>query len=156
MQSTDVIPQPRTFAQYRQEQAENPRLTFGPDRAPLYADMRLPAVRSVMESQVGSTWRTIPWNSPTSWNGWIQRPDGIEYPAMTTSGGPAPYSRHSYDDLPVNGRFRDAAWLIPAAISNGIAMHSTFASTEHVSRTEALRVMKGFDRIIKHVTGVRL
>jgi hypothetical protein len=144
---------PRTFAQYRADHA----VMTPAHVAPLVMDLSIPAVRAAHASQQGSTWPTIPWNAPTSWGGWMQLPNGIEYrPAIIVSSEPPAYSRYAWDDLPVNGRFRDAGWLIPAAISNGIATHSTFASTEHVSAREQARVMVGFRRIIKAVTGVRL
>jgi len=123
---------------------------------PIYADPSVPAVRSALDAQQGSTFRTIPVHSPVNWEGWQQTPDGLQFGPAIHSSGPAPYARHGYEDLPVNGRFRDARWLIPAAISNGILMHSTFASTQHVSRSESIRVMRGFTRAIKAVTGVRL
>lgn len=150
--ATSTPMSPRTFAQYCSD-----LVTVTPSGVPpMYADTRVPGVATILAQQAASTWRTIPWNSPTSWNGWVQRPDGIEYPAETSSGGPARYSRIPYEDLPINGRFRDAFWLIPAAIGNGILTESTFASTQHVSPAVSRRVMKGYDRIIKHVTGVRL
>jgi hypothetical protein len=143
---------PRTFAEYRSEM----KTMTPPGVKPLLADMSVHAVQWAINSQVGSTFRTIPWTALTSWNGWQQCPDGIQYsPAIHTS-GPASHARIPYKDLPVNGRFKDAAWLIPAAIGNGIISNSTFASTQHVSSREQRRVMAGYDRIIKATIGIKL
>jgi hypothetical protein len=107
-------------------------------------------------SNIDHNFPTIPWTALSSWNGWQKCPGGIQYwPAVHTS-GPAHHARIPYEDLPINGRFKDARWLIPAAIGNGILLNSTFASTQHVSSREQRRVMAGYDRIIKAVCGVSL
>lgn len=144
---------PRTFQQYRDE--VNARLTFGPARAPLYMDLRVPAVRVAYEQQLGSTWREIPWVSLSSWNQWAQMPDGIKYTPAVHSSGPANHARHYYSDLPTDGKFRDARWLISAAAANGI-MESTFASTQFVSKKKQAEVLAGFSRVIRVITGVKL
>jgi len=130
--------------------------TAPPGVKPLYADLSVSVVQAALAGQQGSTFRTIPWTALTSWNGWQQTPDGLQFSPAVHSSGPAPYARIPYEDLPINGRFRDAFWLIPAAINNGIISNSTFASTEYVSSREQARVMAGYRRIILAVTGVRL
>ncbi len=121
-------------------------MPFTPATVPtLFADTRIPAVRSALTSQQGSTWPEIPWSSPSSWNGWVQRPNGLEYaPAVSTS-GPAPYSRWEWRDLP--NRHKDDWYLVGAAIHNGIMLHSTFSSPS---------VLRGFLRAVKATTGVRI
>lgn len=153
----NTVPTPKPDVKSLSGPASTLIVTTPPHVRPLYADPSVPAVKHALDSQAGSTFRTIPWNSPTSWNDWMQTPDGIQYhPAIIVSSEPPAYARYEWADLPVNGRFRDAEWLIPAAIHNGIYTHSTFASTEHVSRREQARVMAGFRRCIKAVCGVSL
>ncbi len=145
--------QPRALAQYRAGHV----VVTPAHVAPLIVDTRVPAARAAYASQQGSTWPAIPWRAESSWNGWMQCPGGIEYhPVIAVSSQPPAYSRYAWGDLPVNGRYRDAAWLLPAAISNSIITHSTFASTEYASAREQARVIVGFRRIIKAVAGVRL
>jgi len=112
------------------------------DNTPLmFVDPSVPAVRSALASQQGSTWPTIPVNAPSSWNGWRQVPNGLEFgPA-----GGAKYSRWEWRDLP--NKYRDDFYLNAAAIWNGIQLHSTFASPT---------VMTGFSRAIKAMTGVKI
>lgn len=113
--------------------------------APLYADTNVPVVSVIQAQQAASTWRTIPWNSPTSWNGWRQTPDGLEYMPAVTSSGPAKWARHEWAWLP--NRHKDDFYLIGAAAYNTIQVQSTFATPA---------VMRGFLRAVKATTGVRL
>lgn len=115
------------------------------DRRFLYADPAIPIVRAALASQRGSTWPEIPVKSLTSWNGWQHVPAGIQYPAMTSDGGPAKYSRHEWRCLP--DRDKDDFYLVGAATYNGIQANSTFATPA---------VMRGYLRIIKSVCGVSL
>jgi hypothetical protein len=125
-----------------------------PHVAPLFMDLRVPGVATIHTQQQASTWPLIPWKSLVSWQGWTQRPGGLEYgPAIHTS-GPAPYARWAWNELP--NKRKDDWWLLAAASHNSLMLHSTFASTEHVSLAESKRVMSGFRRALKSVTGVRL
>src|SRR5690242_2500926 len=113
--------------------------------APLYADTSVPAVQAALDQQAGSKWPTVPCRAESSWNGWVQRPRGIEYMPAVTSSGPAKWARWGYEDLP--RKYSDAAFMLGAASHNSIMVHSTFASP---------KVMVGFRRALKSVTGVQL
>ena len=96
-------------------------------------------------THVASTWPTLPWTALSSWNGWMKCLRGIEYHPAVSSSGPAPYARWEWSELP--DRDRDDYYLIGEATYNGIQAHSTFATPA---------VMRGFVRIVKATTGVRL
>jgi len=110
----------------------------------IFADPSIPAVRSALESQVGSTWPEIPWNAPTSWNGWKRCPLGLEFSPAVTSSGPAKWARYEWRDLPCN--YKDDWYLVFAATHNAIYLHSTFATPA---------VMKGFERAVKSVCKIK-
>lgn len=133
---------PRTFQQYR---ADYIVVTPSHLKARLVMDLNVPIVKSAYESQQGSTWPLIPVRAESSWLGWQMVPGGIQYPAVTSSGGPAPYSRHDWNWLP--NKYRDDFYLIGDATYNSINENSTFANK---------KVMTGYLRIVKDVTGVRL
>lgn len=119
-----------------------------------YVDPAVPAVRTALLQQQGSTWPEIPWNAPSSWNGWMQCPLGLEFHPAVTPSGPAAHARHEWSWLP--DKDRDDFYMIGGATFNTILLESTFASTQHVSLAESRRVMTGFLRAVKATTGVSL
>jgi len=133
------------------EKPTHPNLTTDPARREtisgeplMFVDTKAPAVRTALASQQGSTWPAIPWSSPTSWNGWVRRPMGIEYAPAITSSGPAKWARYEWRDLPCN--YKDDWYMVFAATHNAIVLHSSFGTPA---------VMKGFERAVKSVCKIR-